>query len=107
MAESEFTLCPRGYGATSFRLYEALQLDSIPVYIYDKPWIPFEELVNWEEFCVLIHIDQIEKLHKILSNISEEEREKMRIAGKKAWKKFFTLESCCKTIYNITSGRAN
>ena len=32
-ARSTFSLCPRGYGATSFRLYEAMQLGAIPVYI--------------------------------------------------------------------------
>jgi len=40
-ARSKFTLCPRGYGATSFRLYEAMQLKSVPVYIYyEKPHLP-------------------------------------------------------------------
>ena len=33
MRDSLFSLCPRGYGPTSFRLYESIQLGSIPVYI--------------------------------------------------------------------------
>lgn len=35
MQNSIFTLCPRGYGITSFRLYEALKCGSIPVYIFE------------------------------------------------------------------------
>lgn len=40
MAESYFTLAPRGYGATSFRIKEAYEQGSIPVYISDKHLIP-------------------------------------------------------------------
>jgi len=32
---SKFTLCPRGFGLASFRLYEAMQLGSVPVYVSD------------------------------------------------------------------------
>lgn len=35
MSQSKFALCPRGYGATSFRIQEALQYGAIPVYISD------------------------------------------------------------------------
>lgn len=45
LAESVFTLCYRGYGLNSFRIAEALQYGSIPIYISDawlKPHnIPF------------------------------------------------------------------
>ena len=35
MHESVFHLCPRGHGPTSYRLYEALQADTIPIYIWE------------------------------------------------------------------------
>ncbi len=31
---SEFHLCPRGYGPTSYRLYECLQAETIPIYVW-------------------------------------------------------------------------
>jgi hypothetical protein len=34
--DSEFHLCPRGYGPTSYRLYECLQAETIPIYIWAK-----------------------------------------------------------------------
>ena len=52
--KSKFVLCPRGYGASSFRLYEAMQLDAVPVYISDRFWLPWTHELNWNEFCVLI-----------------------------------------------------
>jgi hypothetical protein len=36
MAAAMLQLAPRGSGRTSFRLYEALQLGLIPVYIWDE-----------------------------------------------------------------------
>ena len=32
--DSEFQLCPRGKGPTSYRLYESLQAETIPIYIW-------------------------------------------------------------------------
>lgn len=33
---SVFHLCPRGNGPSSYRLYESLQADTIPIYIWDE-----------------------------------------------------------------------
>ena len=32
--DSDFHLCPRGNGPTSYRLYESLQAETIPIYIW-------------------------------------------------------------------------
>jgi len=67
---SIFSLCPRGFGYTSFRLYESLLVNSIPIYIWeDKISLPFSDEINWNDFCVIIHIDQIDNLEKILNDI--------------------------------------
>ena len=47
MSRSVFALCPRGYGRTSYRMYEALQLGCIPVYIHDEPWLPYADELDW------------------------------------------------------------
>lgn len=53
MQNSVFTLCPRGYGKTSFRLYEAIAAGSIPVYISDEHWLP-DDIMLFPEECKLI-----------------------------------------------------
>lgn len=53
MARALFALCPRGYGTTSFRLYEALHLKCIPIYISDEHWLPFQNKIDWERICIL------------------------------------------------------
>ncbi len=45
---SVFVLCPRGFGRTSFRLYETLAMNSIPVYIWDDvEWLPYKGDLDW------------------------------------------------------------
>src|SRR6478752_346916 len=46
ISESIFTLCYRGYGINSFRIQEALQYNSIPVYIYDEFLEPHHTYFN-------------------------------------------------------------
>ncbi len=57
MGCATFNLCPRGFGPTSFRLYEALQLGRIPVYIHDDtpPVLPFVDDIDWTGICIFVH----------------------------------------------------
>ena len=41
-ADTVFALAPRGFGRTSFRLAELIQLGVLPFYVYDdRPWLPY------------------------------------------------------------------
>ena len=71
--ESIFTLAPRGYGYTSFRLYEAILGNSIPIYIWsDKLVLPFNDIINWNNYCIIINENDIDKLPDILENVNIE-----------------------------------
>ena len=89
---SKFTLCPRGYGVTSFRLYEAMQLGSVPVYIYDTPHLPFSDLIDWKKICVLIHTSQVDELDNILRSISDSDYNNMLSAINDTCIKYFNIE---------------
>jgi hypothetical protein len=40
---TKFNLAPRGYGRTSYRLAEIIQIGRMPVYMYDDySWLPYE-----------------------------------------------------------------
>lgn len=67
-SESKYTLCPRGYGATSFRLYESMQLDSVPVYVFDKPWLPWTDEIDWSKLSILIDSNNISKIKEKIMN---------------------------------------
>ncbi len=65
--QSIFTLAPRGYGYTSFRIYEAILAESIPIYIWEnKKILPFEDILKWEEFSIVINANEIQNLPNLL-----------------------------------------
>jgi Exostosin family/Nucleotide-diphospho-sugar transferase len=97
-SRSIFTLCPRGYGRNSFRMYEAMQLGSIPVYIYDEDWRAFKDDVNWDDFSVSIHYTQLPNLDNILSKISSDNVKQMQENCIKSYNDIFSLESMSKKI---------
>jgi hypothetical protein len=99
--QSKFTLCPRGYGKTSFRLYETFQLNSVPVYISDEFWLPFTNEIMWEDICVMVRSNQVPDLKKILNSITDEKYNSMLTNGKKIWNEYFEINNLCKKIFQI------
>ena len=98
MEKSVFSLCPRGYGKTSFRINESLNLGAIPVYIYDDPWIPFKDEIDFLEYGILIHESELNNIDNILKSISEEKINVLRENGKKIYEKYYTYDSCYNRI---------
>lgn len=105
MARSTFSLCPRGIGRTSFRLYEALSLGSIPVYIYDDfPWLPYQDVVDWSELAILLHVKDVGKLPDILSGYSKDRIRAMQQRIEGMYNDFFTYEGVFKNILRMLEG---
>jgi len=67
---SIYTLCPRGYGYTSYRLFEAINAGSIPIYIWDNEVIlPYNDIINWNDFAIVINSKDIHNIDNILSDV--------------------------------------
>ena len=42
ISNTKFNLCPRGFGRTSYRMSEVIQMGRLPVYMFDDvPWLPY------------------------------------------------------------------
>ena len=102
--KSKFVLCPRGYGASSFRLYEAMQLGSVPVYISDRFWLPWLHELKWTEFCVLVNENQISDLYDILNSIDDYTYDRMREKIKSLYDNYFSMEGMCNKILELLEG---
>lgn len=97
--KSIFTICPRGYGKQSYRFYEAIQLGSIPIYIYDnEPYLPFLDEIDYNEFAITLNVNDIENLKEILENKTNSEIESMLQRGKEIYDEYFTLDKVTKKI---------
>jgi hypothetical protein len=89
-ARSVFSLCPRGYGANSFRIKEALQYGAVPIYISDRFIEPF--YVDFNEYGVKIEPGQVNRIEAILRGFSQEEIEAKRKRGAEVYKEFYQYE---------------
>jgi len=98
MERSIFALCPRGYGATSFRICESLQHGAIPIYLYDKPWIPWKNHFNFNDIGILCHVYDIGKLPELIKQKSENDIKMYIENGKKIYKEYFDYAGCAKKI---------
>lgn len=97
-ARSKFLLCPRGYGLNSFRLYEAFQLNSVPVVISDQFYLPWQDELDWNQFAVLMKKDEIPVLYDKLKSITDSRYASLLSNGKRLYEKYFTLEGTCHQI---------
>ncbi len=70
MAKSAFVLCPRGYGVSTFRLFEAMRLGRCPVIISDG-WVP-PVGPRWETCSIRIRECDIRRLPAILESRLDE-----------------------------------
>lgn len=94
---SYFGLAPRGYGLTSYRLYELMFLRTVPVYLYTEPWLPYEDELDWETFCVLCQYDNIQCLPERLEFwLGHRSAALARLD--KLVDEYFTLEGTCRQI---------
>jgi hypothetical protein len=98
MCRSVFALCPRGYGRTSYRMYEAMQLGCIPVYIYDEPWLPYAEELDWRQFAVMVPVADAPRLHDIVSDISVDRIAAMQKRLSEVYDAYFTLPGILRQI---------
>jgi len=96
-SRSRFALCPRGYGATSYRLYEALQLGAIPVYYSDKHLLPWSDELDWNEFCIVVGSQtKFEDLDHYLKSLSESSVRNMQSRISEVYELYFTIPA----VYN-------
>ena len=97
---SKFAFGSRGYGLSSFRLYEIFLLGTIPIYVYDDIcWLPYQEIIDYHKFMIVIHINEIDKLENILLSIDENKYNEM-IQEYHKIKQYFTLDGMYQYIIN-------
>jgi hypothetical protein len=96
---SVFALAPRGFGPASFRMYEAIQMQCIPIYISDEFWLPFSDDIEWEKMSLLIKEDEIETIpEKVDILLDSGEYQNMIDYGQYVYQKYLTYNGCLNTI---------
>jgi hypothetical protein len=102
--DSVFGLSPRGYGPTSFRMYETMQMDAIPIYISDVFWLPFENEIDWNKAAILIDESSIDKIPGIVDQLLETGKyEKYLEYARMVYDKYLTWDGTLNQITKIIS----
>jgi hypothetical protein len=89
LRQSKFILCPRGGGASSYRLFEALKARRIPVILSD-PWVP-PEGPDWESFSLRVPESRVGELPELLQAV-EPQAEAMAEKALVAWNTWFAKD---------------
>jgi hypothetical protein len=86
VGKSKFSLCPRGSGTNSYRLYESMAMGRAPVILSDK-WVASPN-IPWEEFSIRIPERDYKSIVQILSR-QEDRAEELGKRARQAWEKYF------------------
>ena len=59
---SKFALIVEGFGYATFRLTEMMSAGSIPVILIDHYVLPYDDILDWENFSVRIPEHKLEQV---------------------------------------------
>ena len=79
LSRSYIALAPRGYGGSSFRFYEAMQLGIIPALIGDIDTRPFKNFIDWDQISFYVSNPA-----DLIAKIKTHSKSELKRMGKKA-----------------------
>jgi hypothetical protein len=90
------SLCPRGNGSSSIRFYETLCMGRIPVHVSDAYIPPFENNIDYTEFCLFIPEAEVHQAGKMLrlwlARRDKDELVAMCRKARQVWERYFRPE---------------
>lgn len=91
ISESQFVLCPAGFGPSTYRLFETMEMGRVPVILSDE-WVP-PLGPQWDQFSIRIPERAAGEIPSILSSFSSRHEEMGRKA-RVAWEQWFAKRVC-------------
>lgn len=98
-SKSKFILSPRGVAVGTYRTYEILRMEEIPVIVTDKfHWLPYYPRLNWCKFAILTTLQELPNITDKLRNIKDEDYIEMRNTLHDISKKYFQWDGVFEQI---------
>lgn len=105
---SDYTLCARGHGNFSYRLFETLCLGRIPVFVDTDCVLPFDFAVEWRDHCVWVDRTEIprigEKVAEFHSGLSPAEFVERQQACRRLWEEYLSPEGFFAHFHLLVDG---
>ena len=95
LRNSHFSLCPRGRGPSSMRLYDSMRFGVVPVIISDA-WVK-PSFVDWDSCSLQVKEKHLKELHKILLE-HEPYSNEMGKTAKSVYQNYFADECLVGTL---------
>lgn len=86
LRRSKFVLCPRGFGASSIRIFEAMSVGRVPVIISDQWQPPLG--ISWRDFCIFVPEREVSSIPAVLNNVKGQAHEMGQLA-RQAFDEYF------------------
>jgi len=96
----EFTFCPRGIGSSSFRLYQAFMVGSIPIVTGMNDY-PFSNVVDWDKMCIRGELKILPQLIRKAKEMSTGQRLAMSAEGRMFWESYCKHDELYRHIQEI------
>lgn len=91
--KSYVALAPRGYGGSSYRFFEAMQLGVTPFLIGDLDTRPFKDLIPYDKFS--LYTDNPKNIYGILNSKSKSKLKEMGKLARKIYKENLAYQKWC------------
>ena len=98
LGNSCFSLCPRGAGISTIRLFESMSMGAIPVIISDRYKPPLSDQVDWRSFSVTIKENKLNKIENVLKSFTADTIREMSQKTLDVYHKYFSNTNLHQTI---------
>jgi len=98
IADAKFSLCPRGRGTGSIRLFESMKMGRACVVLSDD-WRP-NDGVAWSEFSITVPEKEVHRIPEILEQHEHRAAEMGRLA-RQEWEKRFSEQTCFQYVVEL------
>lgn len=76
----------------------------VPVYIYNESWLPYQDVLDWSEFAVLCHRDELEGLPGKLLAMSGTWDIRAHMRLRDLVPQFFSFSGMCQHLSRMIGG---
>lgn len=100
--QSRFALALPGYGLNTFRFFEALSLGVPPVLVSDDAALPFEDVVEYDGFCIKVENSPSvsSDIKLAIDRISQIEYTRMCLLSRLHYDTFLSCQNFLPLLYN-------
>ena len=103
LINTDYTLCARGAGNWSIRLYETLASARIPLFIDTDCVLPYDFETNFKEYCVWVGSEDVESVSEHLisfhDRLDDADFTNLQLACRRIWEQRLTPEGFFSNFY--------